>query len=335
MSNCITKVFYELEELFESATTKMLSLLAWCGFLPKKLHEWEVYSKLGGNFLGRVHKVYYADAYTMVRSLQDQIALFYKHARRPPRYIAIFVDQTRLTSPSFPFVDKLDLQEAEKVFAAFGGARRIDVYWDESDDYTKHWLGDEGLYVQQTGTRLVVKSGRGLNAKYNQALPLQLEIFALQATPIKRIKIVHDAHDLNGVDMFPHLEELSCRAENVDFAALSRSKVLVFLDLEVPILAHQVGVMHNLQTLKVKVTTASRVPTELGLLTNLSKLVLTGRLTGGLLSIVGNMQALVELTMESALLSELPVGLCKLCKLPVLTHEGNLATFASADAWPR
>ena len=315
----------------------MLSLLAWCGFLPlpKKPRDWEVYSKLGGNLLGRVPRVCLADAYTMVRSLQDQVALFYKHDRRPPRYIAIFVDQTRLTSPDFPFVDKLDLQDAEKVFAALGGARRIDVLWDESDQLARTWLWSQGRQAHQTDTRLVVFSHSGRDVKYNQALPLQLEMFSFQAIPIKQIEIAHDGHDLNGVDMFPHLEELSCRAENVDFAALSRSKVLVFLDLEVPILAHQVGVMHNLQTLKVKVTTASRVPTELGLLTNLSKLVLTGRLTGGLLSIVGNMQALVELTMESALLSELPVGLCKLCKLPVLTHEGNLATFASADAWPR
>jgi hypothetical protein len=294
----------------------------------------------------------------MVRSLQDQIALFYKHARRPPRYIAIFVDQTRLTSQSVPFVDKLDLQEAEKVFAALGGARRIDVCWDESDDYAKGWLGGQGLYVRQTGTMLVVKSGRGLNAKYNQALPLQLEMLGFQAFPIERIDIAFNGQELNGVDMFPHLEELSCRAENVDFAALSRSKTLVALDLGLPVLAQQVGVMQNLQTLKVHATTSSYVPTELGLLGNLAKLALSGSFIGGLPPEVGNMQGLLELTLGYTRLSKLPdelrnllnlqvlkvdynkniqgalpEGLCELRFLRYVSLKGNLMSFVATHEW--
>ena len=308
----------------------MLSLLAWCGFLPllkkpDKEHTWEVYSKLGGNFLGRVRKVDYADAYIMVCSLQDQIALFYKHARRPPRYIAIFVDQTRLTSPGFPFVDKLDSQEAERVFAALGGARRIDVLWDESDQHANGWLARENLRTRQTGTRLSVFSGFGWHeGHYEHVLPLQLEMFCFQAIPIKQIETAHSAHKLNGVDMFPHLEKLACRAEKVDFAALSRSKTLEFLDLEVLVLAQQVGVMQNLKTLKVHVTTLSYVPTELGLLTNLSKLFLEGKFIGGLPSEVGKMQGLVELAMDRTQVTKLPDQLCNLSKMQVLRLTNNL-----------
>ena len=304
----------------------MLSLLAWCGFLPlpKKPHDWEVFSKLGGNLLGRVPKVCLADAYTMLRNLQDKIAVFYKHARRPPRYIAIFVEQTRVTSPDFPFVDKLDLQEAEKVFVALGEARRIDVLWDESDQLARTWLWSQGRQAHQTDTRLVVFSHSGRDAKYNQALPLQLEMFSFQAIPIKQIEIAHDAHDLNGVDMFPQLEELTCVAENVAFGALSRSKTLVSLDFEVPILAQQVGVMQNLKTLKVHVTTLSHVPTELGLLTNLSKLFLGGKFIGGLPSEVGKMQGLVELAMDRTQVTKLPDQLCNLSKMQVLRLTNNL-----------
>ena len=359
MSNCYQS-FLRVGRTFESATFKMLSLLAWCGFLPKKLHEWEVYSKLGGNLLGRVPKARLADAYTMVRSLQDQISLFYKHARRPPRYIAIFVEQTRLTSPDFPFVDQLGLQEAEKVFAALGGARRIDVLWDESDQLARTWLWSQGRQAHQTDTRLVVFSHSGRDVKYYQALPLQLEMFSFQAIPIERIDIAFNAQELNGVDMFPHLEELSCRAENVDFAALSRSKTLVALDLGLPVLAQQVGVMQNLQTLKVHVptTTSSCVPTELGLLTNLSKLCLMNNFTGDLPSEVGNMQGLLELTLGHTRLSKLPdelrslsklkvlkvdyntnirgalpEGLCELRFLRHVSLKGNLIHFAATDRW--
>lgn len=303
----------------------MLSLVAWCNALPPRnsQHDLQVFSKLGGNLLGRVPKVLLADAYTMVRSLQDQVALFYKHARRPPRYLVVFVEQTRVTSPDFPFVDKLNLQEAEKVFTALGGARRIDVCWDESDQLAKLWLWNKGLQAHQTDTRLSVASKYGRHAKYKHALPLQLEMCGFQAIPIKQLDIAYSAHELGGVDMFPHLEDLSCYVSDVDFYALSRIKTLDALDLRLPVLSQQVGTMQNLQTLEVHVRTASCVPTELGLLTNLSKLCLIGNFTGGLPSEVGNMQGLLKLTLRHTRVAKLPDELLNLLKLQVLKLDYN------------
>ena len=95
----------------------MLALASWLGEvslrLPTpKLLVLDVYSKLGGNKLGQVkrplldrHNVF--TAFQTLRDIQDQIARFFAHSRRPPRYIAIFVGKVRLTPKHFMFAKTL------------------------------------------------------------------------------------------------------------------------------------------------------------------------------------------------------------------------------------
>ena len=97
--------------------TIMLALASWLGEvslrLPTpKLLVLDVYSKLGGNKLGQVkrplldrHNVF--TAFQTLRDIQDQIARFFAHSRRPPRYIAIFVGKVRLTPKHFMFAKTL------------------------------------------------------------------------------------------------------------------------------------------------------------------------------------------------------------------------------------
>ena len=71
----------------------------------------EVWTRLGGGFLGFVDKPdcqSYRSVYYVLRNLQDQVAKFFSHPTRPSRYIALFVGDTRLTSPGFPFAESDD-----------------------------------------------------------------------------------------------------------------------------------------------------------------------------------------------------------------------------------
>ena len=120
----------------------MLCLQAWCGALPTSLvgpAKLQVFSKLGGNFLGLVAKPCFSSfqdgskAYTTLRDMQAQVALLLKHAFLPPMYIAVYVGSHRVTSPSFPFADSLD-QEQAGLLDALHGAERIDVMYDGDTD---------------------------------------------------------------------------------------------------------------------------------------------------------------------------------------------------------
>jgi|688.fasta_scaffold06788_16 hypothetical protein len=69
----------------------------------------QVFLKLSNKFLGCVDKTILksiTSCYDFFRNVQDQVACFYKHPRRPPRYIVLYDGSTRLTSPSFMFAAK-------------------------------------------------------------------------------------------------------------------------------------------------------------------------------------------------------------------------------------
>lgn len=111
----------------------MFVLTVWLGVFGTLLRnnkQIKVYSKLGGSFLGSVLRPCSSDAYSMMRSLQDQVAKIFRHPRRPSRYLALFIGEKRLVGPSFPFVKTLDQEESKQVFDAVREASRIEVLWE-------------------------------------------------------------------------------------------------------------------------------------------------------------------------------------------------------------
>ena len=196
----------------------MLVLTVWLGGFGTLLHtnkQIKAYSKLGGSFLGSVIRTCSDDAYSVVRSLQDQVAKIFRHQRRPSRYLALFVGEKRLVGPSFPFVKALDQAKSQQVFDALSGASRIEALWDEDDSYAKQHLKLLGLKVSrrsvldddETNTLVVYQSGEPPTL-YEELLPPELEVFGFQGIPIEEIATHHNAQSLGHVGVFPCLKHL-------------------------------------------------------------------------------------------------------------------------------
>ena len=210
----------------------MFVLTVWLGGFGTLLHNnkrIKAYSKLGGSFLGLILRPCSSDAYSMVRSLQDQVTEIFRHPRRPSRYLALFVGGKRLVGPSFPFVKTLDQEESKQVFDALREASRIEVLWDEDDSCAKTRLKLLGLKVARrsvldagaTNTLLVYQSG-GPTILYKELLPPELEVFVFQGIPIEEVETHHNAQRLDEVGMFPCLKRLLVEGNlnRLEFTAL-------------------------------------------------------------------------------------------------------------------
>ena len=318
----------------------MLSLLLCFGAAPRKdKQEIKVFAKLSNGFLGRIPRPRFANAYSVLRDLQDQAARLLAHTNRPARYLALFVGSERLTSPSFPFVKQLDSKEEQRVSDTFGGARRVDVLWDEDFTYAKDALRKMDLIVDFVDGRLAIKSAvDGLHGLHllEDALVPELEVFGFEEA-VTEIQLFCNAKNVGKVDLFPHLQKLGYPYNNkavnhVDFVELAKSKTLRDLDINLNgVLDKQVGLMTNLTCLSLLANKPTNLPTELGLLTNLERLSLHKHFEGKFPSEVGNMQGLRRLVVARTNIANVPAELCDLEALLEMTlgrngsMEGSLA----------
>lgn len=318
----------------------MLSLLLRFGAAPRKdKQEIKVFSKLSGGFLGRIRRPRFANAYSVLRDLQDQAARLLVHANRPARYLALFVGSERLTSPSFPFVKELDSKEEQRVLDTFGGARRVDVLWDEDFTYAKDALRKMDLIVDFVDGQLAIESVsddlHGLHL-LEDALTPELEVFGFEEA-VTEIELICNAKKVGKVDLFPHLQKLGYPYNNktvnhVDFVELAKSKTLRKLDINLNgVLDKQVGLMTNLSVLSLLAKQPTNLPTELGLLTKLTDLKLYDDFEGTFPSEVGNMQGLRRLVVSRTNITSIPPELCDLKALLEMnlgrngSMEGSLA----------
>ena len=221
----------------------MFVLTVWLGGFGTLLHNnkrIKAYSKLGGSFLGLVLRPCSSDAYSVVRSLQDQVAKIFRHPRRPSRYLALFVGGKRLVGPSFPFVKTLHQEKSQQVFDALKEASRIEVLWDEDDSYAKQHLKLLGLNVVffygKTNTLLVYQSGEPPSL-YEELLPPELEVFVFHGIPIEEVATHHNARRLGEVGMFPCLKHLRvvgnlCRLKFTALDDFANSQALQHVNLQ-------------------------------------------------------------------------------------------------------
>ena len=199
----------------------MLSLLACFGFPPRnKTCETsiQVYSKLGGIFLGAIQRPclkHNVDAYSVLRKLQDQVATWLRHPKMPPRYLALFVGTSRLTSPDMPFIDQLDVESSHQILDELGEALRIDIMWDDALERAKDRLESRGAQVGVSGHKLSLLRWDGKYLK--ELLPKEVEAFTFGDT-IRDVSVNSGAETLGCVHLFPHLEKFSSgRLKEVDF----------------------------------------------------------------------------------------------------------------------
>jgi|LakMenEpi03Aug12_release.lakeMendotaPanAssembly.Ray.scaffolds.fasta_scaffold19383_6 hypothetical protein len=226
--------------------------------------------------------------YRLLRDVQDQVATFFGHPSIPSRYLAIYVRETRLTSKMFPFIeeDKMHLitpkSVGETILKLLDGALYIDVMYEEDSMYAKEVMSCMGMWFRgaPVGT-LDIGLDRGTPRA--EALPAELEVFNFGGV-VRRIKTSYSAYNLGkGLLKFPCLEQLKIdgTVQEVDFAGLAQLKLLSKLHLSTKTFDKRFCSLTKLTSLCVACNEQkSSLPTELGLMTNLRFLGLSGKITG-------------------------------------------------------
>ena len=305
----------------------MLCFEAWCGALPTSLvgpTKLQVFSKLGGNFLGFVTKPCLerlddvAKAYTTLRDMQAQAALLLKHDYLPPRYLAFCVGSKRLTSPSFPFADSLD-QEQVGLLGALLGAERIDVMYDgDTDvDVAKASLIAKSLNVVHSSAfddsvdDYDLRVGFTKNqVKLSKLVQPELDVFAFKWT-ISRLEFNTSADSIGDLVFFPYLVVLRingvCCVKNSDLASLaSTCKLLKHLSMHLDgSTSSLMGIskLSNLEYLEVSADLPDLgrlvIPREVGHLSKLTALIVRGQqVVGQIPSEIGQLQRLETLDLS-------------------------------------
>ena len=307
----------------------MRSLVAWFGAQPKPTcNKIQVYSKLGGTFLGAIQRpcLKEVDAYSVLREFQDQVATWLCHPKMPSRYLVLFVGTLRLTSTDFPFVDQVDAKSSQQVFGALGKALRIDAMWDDGIECAKSRLASKGFRVLVSGHRLsLYKMNNIHDIQRKDVLPMEVEAFTFRDT-IRDVWVNCGAQRLGCIHVFPHVEELGLGGwlQEVDFKRLAQIATLTDLNIRTTCLTKDVGFMTSLKALSVETSNVGCIPTTIGLLTRLTNLWLLGAFAQTIPSEVGNLVELSALTIKSTNVSgSIPSEVCKLTRLTNLDLSWN------------
>ena len=324
----------------------MLCLHAWCGALPTSLvgpAKLQVFSKLGGNFLGLVAKPCFKSfedatkAYTMLRDLQAQAAMLLKHDYLPSRYLALYVGSHRVTSPSFPFKDCLDQEQLGLVKALYG-ATRIEVMYDGGTDFgvAKASLREKNLVALEIGRTILcvdyIKFDR--NSVLNVLVQPELDVWAF-SQDIKYLGFCNSAKRIGDLNSFPGLESLAMTmpssVRTVDFGSLasackSLERLCVRLGGDSSSLLG-IGKLSNLKHLEVRVSGSGKatIPREVGSLSKLGSLLLRGQqITGQIPTEIGQLRDLHKLVLGDTNLSScIPSEFGNLARLIELDLSNN------------
>lgn len=302
----------------------MLCLEAHFGALPARWPSYkfgtlQVFSKLGGNFLGFVAKPCLnsledaskhdaTKAYITLRDMQAQAAMLLKHDYLPSRYLALYVGSHRVTSPSFPFKDCLD-QEQLGLVKALHGATRIDVMYDGHTDFgvAEASLRAKNLLVVETcrGNLCVDYINSDRNSVLNVLVQPELDVWAF-SQDIKGLRFCNSAERIGDLDFFSGLKCLTMTMTNsvrtVDFFSLaSACKSLVELAIRLEVDSSSLLGINKLSNLEhLEVTTCgsgkATIPREVGSLSKLQRLLVRGQqITGQIPSEIGQLRRLEAL----------------------------------------
>lgn len=300
----------------------MLCLSARLGAFPTRhVNKLKVYSKLGGIFLGCVDKPCIQNK-AALRSLQDRVALVFKHEFLASKYIVIYVGAARLTKPNFPFVTQPDFEEQTQVVAVLQNAQSIAVMYDADLSQAQASLRKQHLFADLTINDLTVHKIPDFDPRPPLpvlALP-ELDAWAFHHR-IERIKGRYDAETTGSLVSFPYLQGLHGSVNDVDFKSLARTcKLLKSLWLfmnGVQYTLNGVSELSNLTELSMLYGGADYIvgdiytcdngvvlPSELGNLSKLTKLCFAGRpFCGRIPTEIGKLQGLKSLSLRTTSLT--------------------------------
>ena len=318
----------------------MLCLSAWLGALPTRhVNKLKVYSKLGGKFLAFVDKPCLQNQvgslifYDTLRSLQDQVALIFKHEFLDSKHIVVYVGTERLTKPDFPFVVSFEGQA--QTAGALQSAQSVSVMYDVDLEAARASLENRGISAYMTGNLLTGLRTEPL--KHSQprmavlALP-ELDAWAFHYN-VERIHIFYEAKRIGSLASFPYLKGLRGTVRNVAFKRLAKTcKLLERLQLQIEGLCtlDGVGELSNLQRLSMHDYTVFNtchggvsLPSEIGKLSKLTSLTLEGQLfCGRIPTEIGKLQNLKRLVLRTTSLTHtVPTELGALANLEYLDFQ--------------
>jgi hypothetical protein len=326
----------------------MLCLSAWLGALPTRhVNKLKVYSKLGGSFLGFVDRPCLQNQvgslifYDTLRSLQDQVALIFKHKFLASKHIVVYVGTERLTKPDFPFVAQLDFEGQAQAASALQSVQSISVMYDVDLEAARASLKVRGLFAYKTAN---VLTGRQITRQITTLKPRpRMAVLALPALDawafhyhVEHIQIFYEAKRIGSLAAFPCLKSLDGTVSKADFKRLATTcKRLerVWLHMDGPFTLCGVGELSNLQRLGVcyfkdedviyTCHNGVRLPSEIGNLSKLTALTLEGRpFCGCIPTEIGTLQNLKHLVLRATSLTHtVPTELGALANLEYLDFQ--------------
>jgi hypothetical protein len=328
----------------QAAQTNMFCFSAWLGASLGRLppNKLQVFSKIGGNLLGVVVNPCFStclstckNVYRALRTLQDQVALLLPHDYLPARYLAIFVESSRLTKPDFPFVKNLDLLENSRVLQALHGASRIDVMYDEVDTfkYAKH-----ALRADRWGKNLSVNQNCTLTGRLTTRTYIaepELEIWGFDGET-RHLEVYHTSAETFGdMTLLRDLTGLCITQKskllNADFQDLVVSKLAYLSVILEPPKKGLDGVeqLTTLQSLTIEVVCNANqqgvvLPPSVSRLVKLRILCLQGNFCGVLPTEIGMLSSLRDFSLvNTSFSSTIPTEIGQLSELINLTLYDN------------
>ena len=118
----------------------MLCLSTWSGQDLSKASQAQglpCYAKLGGKYVGKLRFCGSTSAYQVLQYIQEQASKLLPHAWRDFDDIMAWCDNRWLIPSGFAYKDNLTQEEEEQAWSAIQNAKRLEVMWDDNDEYAK------------------------------------------------------------------------------------------------------------------------------------------------------------------------------------------------------
>ena len=137
----------------------MLCLSTWSGqelSQVSKSRTIPCYAKLGGKYVGKLRFCGSTSAYQVLQYIQVQASKLLPHAWRDFDDIMIWCDNHWLIPSGFAYRDHLTQEEEEQAWSALRNAKRLEVMWDDNDEYAKAKVSEDTFKVVGEEVRIKV-----------------------------------------------------------------------------------------------------------------------------------------------------------------------------------
>ena len=128
----------------------MLCLSAWSSQdLSKASQTFGIpcYTKLGGKCVGKLRLCTSTSAYQVLRDIQVQASKLLPHAWREFEDMMVWCDDRWLIPSGFAYRQGLTQEEEEQAWSKLRNAKRLEVMWDDNDEYAKAHVSENTFKV--------------------------------------------------------------------------------------------------------------------------------------------------------------------------------------------